>query len=48
MGVRGAGHAFDGVHYMSSVTHELARGSYKQSIEMKRTGLLPARASVPA
>lgn len=46
--VRGAGRAFDGVYYVKGVTHELARGSYKQSVETERTGLLPARASVPA
>lgn len=48
VGVRGAGRAFDGVHYVESVTHELSRGSYKQSFTLKRSGLLPARASVPA
>jgi hypothetical protein len=47
VGVRGAGRAFDGVHYVESVTHELKRGSYKQSFNLKRSGLLPARASVP-
>ncbi len=48
VGVRGAGRAFDGVHYIDSVTHDIARGSYKQSFTLKRSGLLPARASVPA
>jgi hypothetical protein len=48
VGVRGAGQAFDGVHYIDSVTHDLSRGSYKQSFTLKRSGLLPARASVPA
>lgn len=48
VGVRGAGHAFDGVHYVEQVSHELKRGSYKQSFTLKRSGLLPARASVPA
>ncbi len=48
VGVRGAGRAFDGVHYVESVTHELGRGSYKQSFNLKRSGLLPARPSVPA
>lgn len=48
IGVRGAGQAFDGVHYVESVTHDLNRGSYKQSFTLKRSGLLPARASVPA
>lgn len=48
VGVRGAGQAFDGVHYVESVTHDLSRGSYKQTFTLKRSGLLPARASVPA
>jgi hypothetical protein len=45
--VRGAGAAFDGVHYVESVTHELKRGSYKQSFTLKRSGLLPTQATVP-
>jgi hypothetical protein len=48
VGVRGAGRAFDGVHYVESVTHDLGRGSYRQSFTLKRSGLLPARTSVPA
>lgn len=48
VGVRGAGRAYDGVHYVDSVTHELKRGSYKQSFTLKRNGLLPTQASVPA
>jgi len=48
VGVRGAGNAFDGVHYVESVTHELARGSYKQSFTLKRSGLLPTQPAVPA
>jgi len=48
VGVRGAGRAFDGVHYIESVTHDLQRGGYKQNFSLKRSGLLPARASVPA
>lgn len=47
VGVRGAGAAFDGVHYVDSVVHELSRGSYKQSFSLKRSGLLPLRGSVP-
>lgn len=47
VGVRGAGLAFDGLHYVDSVGHELSRGSYKQSFTLKRSGLLPTQASVP-
>jgi hypothetical protein len=48
VGVRGAGAAFDGVHYLDTVRHELKRGSYVQSFTLKRSGLLPAEARVPA
>ncbi|TCM85031.1 hypothetical protein [Rhodovulum steppense] len=48
VGVRGAGTAFDGVHYVASVTHEIRRGSYSQGFTLKRNGLLPTQASVPA
>lgn len=48
VGVRGAGRAFDGVHYVESVTHELKRGSYKQSFNLKRGGLLPTQTAIPA
>ena len=47
VGVRGAGLAFDGVHYVDSVTHELTRGSYKQNFTLKRSGLLPTQPTVP-
>lgn len=47
IGVRGAGHAYDGVHYVESVTHDISRGSYKQSFTLKRSGLLPTQATVP-
>jgi hypothetical protein len=33
---------------VDSVTHELSRGSYKQILTLKRNGLLPTQASVPA
>lgn len=46
IGVRGAGRAFDGDHYIDSVRHELKRGSYKQSFTLKRSGLLPTQSSV--
>jgi len=48
VGVRGAGQAFDGLHYVQSVKHELKRGTYKQSFTLKRSGLLPTQAAVPA
>ena len=48
VGVRGAGLPFDGKHYVDSVTHQLARGSYKQSFTLKRNGLLPTTPGVAA
>ncbi len=45
--VRGASDAFDGTHYVESVTHHISRGSYKQSFVLKRSGLLPTQATVP-
>jgi hypothetical protein len=45
VGVRGAGPAFDGLHYVRSVTHTIKRGEYKQSFELSRNGLL---STVPA
>ena len=32
VGVRGAGLAFDGMHYVDSVTHNLKPGEYKQTL----------------
>lgn len=40
VGVRGAGPAFDGLHYVKSVTHRIKRGEYKQSFRLSRNGLL--------
>lgn len=40
VGVRGAGLAYDGVYYVTSVTHEIKRGEYKQSFSLARDGLV--------
>jgi hypothetical protein len=48
VGVRGAGTAFDGLHYVSSVTHTIKRGEYKQSFELVRNGLISTLQRVPA
>lgn len=47
VGVRGAGLAFDGLYYVKSVTHEIKRGSYKQSFELSRNGLISITPKVP-
>ena len=47
VGVRGAGEAFDGLYYVSSVTHAISRGEYKQSFTLARNGLLSTVPKVP-
>lgn len=47
VGVRGAGTAFDGLYYVKSVTHEIQRGSYRQSFTLKRNGLVSSVPQVP-
>jgi hypothetical protein len=45
VGVRGAGFSFNGFYYVKKVTHNIQRGSYKQSFVLSREGtgaLLPA------
>lgn len=46
VGLRGAGPAFDGLWYVSSVTHDLKRGEYKQEFTMSRNGLVSTLPSV--
>jgi hypothetical protein len=47
VGVRGAGEAFDGLYYVSSVAHTISRGEYKQSFTLARNGLLSTLPKVP-
>jgi hypothetical protein len=46
VGVRGAGPAFDGLYYVTSVTHNIKPGEYKQSFKLSRNGLLSTVSSV--
>jgi hypothetical protein len=48
VGVRGAGMAFDGLHYVKSVTHKIKPGDYTQSFELSRNGLISTLPRVPA
>jgi hypothetical protein len=48
VGVRGAGTAFDGLYYVSSVTHNIKRGEYKQNFALARNGLISTLPKVPA
>jgi hypothetical protein len=47
VGVRGAGIAFDGLHYVESTTHRISLGEYKQSFTLKRNGLVSTVPVVP-
>jgi hypothetical protein len=47
VGVRGAGDPFDGLYYVTSVTHSIKRGEYKQSFQLSRNGLLSTVPRVP-
>jgi hypothetical protein len=47
VGVRGAGEAFDGLHYVTSVTSTLKRGEFTQSFTLARNGLLSTLPAVP-
>ncbi len=48
VGVRGAGEAFDGLYYVTSVTHQIKRGSFTQSFGLARNALLSTVPVVPA
>jgi hypothetical protein len=47
VGVRGAGLAFDGMHFVDSTTHNLKPGEYKQTFVLKRNGLISNVPVVP-
>jgi len=47
VGVRGAGEAFDGLHYVSSVTSTMRRGEFTQSFSLARNALLSTLPAVP-
>ena len=40
VGVRGTGLSYDGLYYVTSVTHDIKRGEYKQSFSLARDGLI--------
>lgn len=47
VGVRGAGLPYDGLFYVSRVSHEIERGSYKQDFTLVRNGLISTVPRVP-
>jgi hypothetical protein len=48
VGVRGAGMAFNGLYYVSSVTTKIKRGEIKQDFQLTRNGLISITPKVPA
>jgi hypothetical protein len=48
VGVRGAGLAFDGMHYVDSATHKIKPGEYKESFVLKRNALVANTPVVPS
>jgi len=47
VGVRGAGLAYDGLYFVTSVSHSIKRGEYKQSFNLSRDGLISLTPKVP-
>ena len=47
VGIRGAGEAFNGLYFVSSVTHNIKAGEYKQSFTLSRNGLVSTFPRVP-
>ncbi|MGR0319586.1 hypothetical protein [Agromyces sp. ZXT2-3] len=47
VGVRGAGDPFNGLYYVTTVTHRIRRGSYTQSFGLARNALLSTVPVVP-
>ena len=47
VGVRGAGIAFDGMHFVESATHRIKQAEYKQSFVLKRNALIANMPLVP-
>jgi hypothetical protein len=46
--VRGAGVSYDGFYYVTSVTHTVKRGEYKQNFQLARDGVVSLTPVVPA
>lgn len=47
VGVRGAGVAYDGLYYVTKVSHDIKRGEYKQGFSLARNGLVSTIPRVP-
>ncbi len=47
VGVRGVGHAFNGLYYVEKVTSKIKRGEFKQDFDLSRNGLVSTVPRVP-
>lgn len=47
VGVRGAGLTYDGLYYVTSVSHEIKRGEYHQNFSLSRDSLVSMTPAVP-
>lgn len=47
VGVRGAGPTYDGLYYVTSVTHSIKRGEYKQNFNLSRNALISLSSELP-
>lgn len=47
VGVRGAGVPYDGLYYVTKVSHDIKRGEYKQGFSLARNGLVSTIPRVP-
>jgi len=47
VGVRGAGLAFDGLYYVTSVTSTIQKGQFKQSFNLIRNAIVPLTPTLP-
>jgi hypothetical protein len=47
VGVRGAGDPFNGLYYVTNVTHQIKRGSFTQSFGLARNALISTIPVVP-
>jgi len=47
VGVRGAGLAFDGLYYVTSVTSTIQKGQFKQSFNLTRNAIVPLTPTLP-
>ncbi|RAP78305.1 hypothetical protein [Paenibacillus montanisoli] len=47
VGVRGTGPTYDGLYYVTSVTHSIKQGEYKQNFSLSRNALISLQSRIP-